>query len=130
MTSMPSDLNCFSFLQPFAKIHGNYFEQSLKGTPEGRIDALERIRPLIKTYYISENVFEFEESYNPVRLEEEEASVFSGHCGTLALDRESLGSRPGFRLVGRRRGEVRQGWQRRLRWSLREAVLSGRSARA
>lgn len=50
------NLNCFSFLQPFAKIHGNYFEQSLKGTPEGRILTIEEDEQLKKKYNTLKNV--------------------------------------------------------------------------
>ena len=30
-------LNCYSFLQPFASIHGNYFKQPIKGAIEARV---------------------------------------------------------------------------------------------
>ena len=46
--------------------------QYILGTTEGHTEALELVRPFINAYYISDNVYEFSESYDPVRLDEDE----------------------------------------------------------
>ena len=50
------NLNCFSFLQPFATIHGNYFKQPIKGAIEVRILSIKENIKLKKKYNILKNV--------------------------------------------------------------------------
>jgi len=50
------NLNCFSFLQPFATLHGNYFKQPIKGAIEVRILSIKENIKLKKKYNILKNV--------------------------------------------------------------------------
>ena len=53
------NLNCFSFLQPFATVHGNYFKQPIKGAIEVRILSIKesnKKKKLKKKYNILKNV--------------------------------------------------------------------------
>ena len=50
------NLNCFSFLQPFATLHGNYFNQPIKGAIEVRILSIKENIKLKKKYNMLKNV--------------------------------------------------------------------------
>ena len=49
------ELNCFSFLQPFATIHGKYFDKPVKGAIEVRILNIEENIKLKKKYNMIKN---------------------------------------------------------------------------
>ncbi len=44
------NLNCYSLLQPFATIHGKYFEKPNQGAPENRILNIEQNKELVKKF--------------------------------------------------------------------------------
>ena len=50
------NLNCFSFLQPFATIHGNYFKQPIKSAIELRVLNIKENIKIKKRYNILKNV--------------------------------------------------------------------------
>jgi len=50
------NLNCYSFLQPFATLHGNYFKQPIKGALEVRILNIKENIKLRKKYNMVKNI--------------------------------------------------------------------------
>tara|TARA_Y100000389_G_scaffold13677_1_gene12186 strand:- start:432 stop:1544 length:1113 start_codon:yes stop_codon:yes gene_type:complete len=49
-------LNCFNLLQPFATLHGKYFEKPTKGAVENRVLNIEQKKNLLEKYDLLKNI--------------------------------------------------------------------------
>lgn len=78
------NLNCFSFLQPFATQHGNYFNKPISGAPETRILNLNQHESLKKKYDILKDVEYIIDISNSLDLNKSLSYVDAVHYSPLA----------------------------------------------